>query len=479
MNANTSLAAVTASRDNEQSSSAQASPEPSRPKVSTVRISESDSSSRRESDNGEPEVVAAPPPSEPLVISGLFANQDTTLSSQLEIPGGDSDLELSSAGESVDATGPALSRSGRSSAELEESEIVPGSREAPQSQPAPLSPSHRSVSDDETDDVENDADDDDSDSESALDARDAEDQQATTSLTLNGELTSTAHDTPEPSKDPAIGQEAEQAPQHVGKKQLLPVSLDDDVWRVDGADELLDPAPERTPQKQVYQSGVRPRSLPASKVPATLNGKSNARRTPEMVSKTQPRATRSRRASTLRMVSTCQRLLALHNLGDNGNGLVPQAGGGLLNSRTFLGPVSPDSSRLALHDLSNESSPTRHAQFSGAMRAFGESSPEMNDSERLGYLRKLKGLMVGTSLTPKQAIAILYRYTGDWVIARKLIVSGEESVPGGLVWSVDDDQALQQGMDLDKMEELRVEKGNVEVYRRLQFLNTFHGPKEY
>ncbi|KAJ2342036.1 hypothetical protein GGF43_006027, partial [Coemansia sp. RSA 2618] len=45
------------------------------------------------------------------------------------------------------------------------------------------------------------------------------------------------------------------------------------------------------------------------------------------------------------------------------------------------------------------------------------------------------------------------------------------------MWSAKEDEVLLQGLSMVKMEELRERKGNVEVYRRLQFLNTFHGLK--
>ncbi|KAJ2331696.1 hypothetical protein GGI00_003138, partial [Coemansia sp. RSA 2681] len=452
-----------------------ASTEPARPKLSTMPTESTastvstpalDSPSRRESDTEGLEVATAPP-SEPLVISGLFANQDAAAGSQLEVPCGDSDLELSSASEG--------------------GEILPSAYDAPQMQPVPESPPHHSDSSGELDDAENDADDDASDGESVKAASDTEQPHTAHSHTLNGELTSTAHDTPEPSVDPAIIHEGEQVTQQLDSKHISSVPLsssrqaseqaEDDFWRNDDTHVLLDPNSERTPQIQSSPGRARPATLHAFKSPARMSSGS-ARRTPEALSKTQPRATRSRRASTLRIVSTCQRLLMLHNLGDSGSGLSLQFGDGLLGSRTLLGADAPESARLAPHDISNAPSPSRRAQFSGAMRVFGEAAPEMNDSERLGYLRKLKGLMVGTSLTPQQAIETLYRCTGGWVIARKLIVSGEASVPSGCVWSAEDDLVLQQGMDLDRMEELRQEKGNVEVYRRLQFLDTFHGPKE-
>ncbi|KAJ2818537.1 hypothetical protein FBU31_005832 [Coemansia sp. 'formosensis'] len=453
--------------DNVADHEAQANSEPDRPRMTTMTTDSTsstvstpvlDSSLRHESDVEEPEVEAVAPSSEPLIISGLFANEGAAAGLRLNIPCG---------------------------------EITADTLDAPQSQPVPESPSHHSdnsgaASDaDDPDamdvvniDAENDADDDESDVE-IKDAGDIEQAGVSPSHMLSGELTSTARNTPEACVEPAAiqGEKEEESRRHT---ELLDhsqrVEDGDAFWRIEDVEEPLKLGSEHTPRNGSHQGRAWSATSQTFKSPARMaNG--NAR-TPEAISKSQPRATRSRRASTARVVSMCQRLLTLHKLGDNDGRLGLQLGDGLLSSRTVLGSDALESSRLASHDFSNAPSPARRAQFSGAMRVFGDNAPEMNDSERLAYLRKLKGLMVDTSLTPKQAMAILYRCTGDWVIARKFIISGEASVPSGRMWSAEDDQALQQGMDLDKMEELRQQKGNVEVYRRLQFLNTFHGPKE-
>ncbi|KAJ2262783.1 hypothetical protein GGI01_001280, partial [Coemansia sp. RSA 376] len=483
---------------------AQANPASERPKATSTPTNSTlsteptpvlGSSSLHEVDMDGP----AAPSSEPLVISGLFGNQESMNGLLIDIPRGKPDPELSSESDdgevnrALSATAPVKPKhaSHGSVVELEDGKIAPSVLDVSLSQLVPESPfRHSNDSGDISDadsvdamdvadnDAENDADDDASDAGEVQDVSDVERADTTSSHALNGELASTVQNTPEPSTDPAVVQEEEE-PRH--RPELLnnskPVEDEDDFWRIEDIEEPLKMSYERTPRNESHQGRTWPATLQSFKSPARIiNG--NARHTPEAISKSQPRATRSRRASTARIVSMCQRLLTLHKLGDDGNRLGLQLGDSLLNPRALLGSDALESSRLASHDFSNAPSPARRAQFSGAMRVFGDNAPEMNDSERLAYLRKLKGLMIGTSLTPKQAMATLYRCTGDWVIARKFIVSGEASVPSGRVWSAEDDQALQQGMDLDKMEELRQQKGNVEVYRRLQFLNTFHGPKE-
>ncbi|KAJ2874314.1 hypothetical protein GGH93_002500 [Coemansia aciculifera] len=487
----------------------QANPASDRPRVttmptdttlSTVPTPVLGSPSLHDVDTHGPEVVAVSPSSEPLVISGLFANHGTAAGLRIGIPCGEpepasenDDGEANSAMPITASAKPMRASSG-SFVALEGDEIAPSALDVSESQRVPESPSHHSddsgdVSDDDIadndaendaeNDVENDADDDASDAEGAKGTSDVGQTDATSTQALNGELASNTHNTPEPSADPAVIQEEEEEPRH--RHELLnnsnSVEDEDAFWRIEDVEEPLKLDSERTPRNEPCQGRTWPATSQTFKSRARMIN-SNARHTPEGISKSQPRATRSRRASTARIVSMCQRLLTLHKLGDNVNRLGLQLGDSLLNSRTLLGSDASSASRLASHDFSNAPSPARRAQFSGAMRVFGDNAPEMNDLERLAYLRKLKGLMAGTSLTPKQAMATLYRCTGDWVIARKLIVSGEAAVPSGRVWSAEDDQALQQGMDLDKMEELRQQKGNVEVYRRLQFLNTFHGPKE-
>ncbi|KAJ2689906.1 hypothetical protein IWW39_001130 [Coemansia spiralis] len=469
--------------DNAAHQEAQASPESIRPRVTTMATDTSlstvptpviGSPSRHDGGLAESVVVAAAPSSGPLVISELFANKESVTGLQIVVPLDDPYPELVPSSDDSDANKAAPTNaehtSARENGELKDGEAIPGSSDAPPSQPALGSPSHHSddlgnVSDAGRNgtmdvvgsDAENDADDDSSDVEEA--------------------------NAPSDYADPVVVQEDEKEPSH--RSELLndsqhgsdPVVGGEDYWRIEDGEEPVKMGLWRTPQNLSRPANSRPATSHIFKSPARM-ANSNGRPSPGAISKSQPRATRSRRASTARIVTTCQRLLTLHRLGDDGGGLGFKLGDSLLGSRALLGANAPEASRLSPHGASSASSPARRAQFSGAMRVFGDSVPDMNDSERLAYLRKLKGLMVGTSLTPKQAMATLYRCTGDWVIARKFIISGEASVPGGRVWSAEDDQALQEGMDLDKMEELRLQKGNVEVYRRLQFLNTFHGPSE-
>ncbi|KAJ2737087.1 hypothetical protein IW152_000350 [Coemansia sp. BCRC 34962] len=480
-----------------------ASPRAARPRVTTMPTDASISTvptpvigspSRHDGGLDEPEVAAVAPSSEPLVISGLFANKESVTGLQVAVPCDDHYPELLPTSDDSDGSSATQTKAGGASTrqigELEGGEAIPSSFDAPQTQQAPGSLPHHSgdsgdVGDAESNgvmdvvgsDAENDADDDSSDVEEANDSSDIERGDATLRVS-NGESAAT-----EPNANRVDVQEDEEEPGYHSKPlndsqhSSKPVGDDEDYWRIEDIEEPLKMDLWRTPQNLSRQASSRPATSHIFRSPARM-ANNIGRHSPDEISKSQPRATRSRRASTARIVSTCQRLLTLHKLGDDGGQLSFKLGASLLSSRALLGADGLESSCLSPHGVSSVSSPARRAQFSGAMRVFGDSVPDMNDSERLAYLRRLKGLIVGTSLTPKQAMAALYRCTGDWVIARKLIISGEASVPIGRVWSAEDDQALQEGMDLDRMEELRLQKGNVEVYRRLQFLNTFHGPRE-
>ncbi|KAJ2797896.1 hypothetical protein H4R21_004140, partial [Coemansia helicoidea] len=187
---------------------------------------------------------------------------------------------------------------------------------------------------------------------------------------------------------------------------------------------------------------------------------------------------RPRGASTSRHISTCQRLLELYNLTKSDGGLGIQ-----------LDPALAPPARLVSGELhsraytataaSSPSTPTRRATFSGAMRVLGEGEPSVTDLDRLRYMCKVKGLMAGTELSVREALRTLYFFTGDWVSARRYILLGEESLGDDCMWSAEEDGVLLQGLDLDRMAALRQRKGSVEVYRRLQFLNTFHGPRAH
>ncbi|KAJ2232233.1 hypothetical protein GGH97_006067 [Coemansia sp. RSA 475] len=109
------------------------------------------------------------------------------------------------------------------------------------------------------------------------------------------------------------------------------------------------------------------------------------------------------------------------------------------------------------------------------MRVLGEGAPVVVDSDRLRYMCKVKGLMEGTELSATEALRVLYFFTGDWVSARRYIVHGQSALTEDCMWTANEDKVLLQGFNVDKMADLRERKGNVEVYRRLQFLNTFHG----
>lgn len=136
-------------------------------------------------------------------------------------------------------------------------------------------------------------------------------------------------------------------------------------------------------------------------------------------------------------------------------------------------PLSPPSFQ---EPISHPSSPSHRSTLSGTSRVYGGDNPEMSDIEQLQYIRKLKGLIMDTAVSATEALNILYRVTGNWVYARVLIIQGEQAVPGECLWDEADDQTLLNGVNLAKIADLRERKGDVEVYRRTQFLNTYYSP---
>ncbi|KAJ2708109.1 hypothetical protein FB645_000218 [Coemansia sp. IMI 203386] len=198
------------------------------------------------------------------------------------------------------------------------------------------------------------------------------------------------------------------------------------------------------------------------------------------------RTNRRRRMSSSRRLSMCQRLLQLQlseQSGDvNKGGLGDSSNTGLGISLELGNPHAGEMALVASGSVAEASmppSPARRATFSGTMRVFGDSEPEVSDRDRLQYMRRVKGLMEGTGLSAKEALNVLYFCTGDWVNARRHAVLGSGAVPAECLWNPKDDDILLQGHSARRMDELRRRRGKVEVYRRLQFLNAYHetGPR--
>ncbi|KAJ2556865.1 hypothetical protein EV175_001716 [Coemansia sp. RSA 1933] len=237
------------------------------------------------------------------------------------------------------------------------------------------------------------------------------------------------------------------------------------------------PSPLKPVQLQPVPATAAKITLPVSMLASTVKRGTRKIAAP----KTAPAPDRQRRLSSSRPVSMCQRLMQLHELSKNKAEMdsgVQGLGLGL------LGLVASNGASAVGHVADRQwepPSPVRSATFSGAMRVYGEGAPELSDSERLQYMRRVKGLVEGTAMTAKEALRILYFFTGDWVGARKYIISGcappVASDADSCMWTAKDDEVLLQGMSSVTVEGLRQSKGSVEVYRRLQFLNTFHGHK--
>ncbi|KAJ2807514.1 hypothetical protein H4R20_001256 [Coemansia guatemalensis] len=189
-----------------------------------------------------------------------------------------------------------------------------------------------------------------------------------------------------------------------------------------------------------------------------------------------PQTGRQRKSSASRRLTMCQRLQQLNKLSTSNGRLGIQMDPALAPpARLLVSGLHGDT--LNVDPISTPSTPSRRATFSGAMRVLGECDPVVTDTDRLRYMCKLKGLIEGTELSPREALQTLYFFTGDWVSARRYIVLGKESLTEDCMWSAKEDEVLLQGLVSKKMEELRERKGNVEVYRRLQFLNTFHSTR--
>ncbi|KAJ2684170.1 hypothetical protein H4R19_006918, partial [Coemansia spiralis] len=170
------------------------------------------------------------------------------------------------------------------------------------------------------------------------------------------------------------------------------------------------------------------------------------------------------------------RLLELNKLTMSDGGLGIQLDPALAPPTRLVGGELPNRAHTAAVPPS-PSTPSRPAAFSGAMRVLGEGEPLVTDIDRLRHMCKLKGLIADTTLSAKEALQILYLFTGDWVSARRYIVFGEESLDEDCMWSPEEDEVLRQGVDSAKIADLFQRKGNVEVFRRQQFLNTYFSPR--
>ncbi|KAJ1902029.1 hypothetical protein LPJ66_000353 [Kickxella alabastrina] len=182
----------------------------------------------------------------------------------------------------------------------------------------------------------------------------------------------------------------------------------------------------------------------------------------DLTAQPQLQPSRQRRLSTGRRMSVCERLLELHQASNGG-------------TDNGLGDNEARPSAFEMAPPSAAPSPSRRASISGTMRVFGGGEPEVDDIDRLRYMGRVKGLIEGGSISAKEALQVLYFCTGDWVNARRYIAEGAAAIPEDCLWNAQDDETLLQGLSMRKMKELRERRGNVEVYRRLQFLNAFHG----
>ncbi|KAJ2527539.1 hypothetical protein GGH20_003026 [Coemansia sp. RSA 1937] len=238
---------------------------------------------------------------------------------------------------------------------------------------------------------------------------------------------------------------------------------------------VQEPAAQVTPLQP--KSGLHPMQRAA----ATTSGLQRAsarivqKSTVKAGAATQPQPSRQRRPTVSRRISMCQRLLQLSSLSKGTGNTDIHMDPALAPPARLLGSEFHSSSAFSIEAISAPSTPTRRAAFSGAMRVLGEGAPVVVDSDRLRYMCKVKGLMEGTELSATEALRVLYFFTGDWVSARRYIVHGQSALTEDCMWTANEDKVLLQGFNVDKMADLRERKGNVEVYRRLQFLNTFHG----
>ncbi|KAJ2725493.1 hypothetical protein GGI07_001249 [Coemansia sp. Benny D115] len=168
-------------------------------------------------------------------------------------------------------------------------------------------------------------------------------------------------------------------------------------------------------------------------------------------SATEPQPSRQRRLSSNQPMSTCQRLALI---------VERQQAGRSGHSET----ITPSGNSQRAFSLSNVES---------AVNSAGE--PELDDDERLQYVRWVKGMIEGTETTARDALRVLYFCTGSWENAYKYIAYGPSSISERHYWNAADDAVLMDGTaPVAKIAELQRRRGSAEVRRRLLFLNTFH-----
>ncbi|KAJ1722771.1 hypothetical protein LPJ53_002827 [Coemansia erecta] len=255
--------------------------------------------------------------------------------------------------------------------------------------------------------------------------------------------------------------ESESGEDIIEKKQPT-VDVFDDEWKIGDREVSMDEHTGKLDMPALLSSPHRPTTR--SQTYIVSNEATSAEK--------HAAAGRKRRVSSSRRLSTCQRLLQLQQqMNESADG---SPGLGIMLDSSALGSNGTSGINGAT-PMSVPSSPSRRATFSGAMRVFGEGEPEVSDRDRLVYMRRLKGLIHGTELTAREGLRVLYFCTGNWANARKQILQGPDSLPEECVWNPEDDSILRSDSSTDKVEDLRNRRGNLEVYRRMQFLNTFHG----
>ncbi|KAI7834949.1 hypothetical protein BX661DRAFT_175827 [Kickxella alabastrina] len=256
-----------------------------------------------------------------------------------------------------------------------------------------------------------------------------------------------------------------------GSGKLIPkpvVNADGGDWWIEDTEVLLD---EHTGRLKRDMRSLSPYASPGMQSQSAISTREFTRlddsakrvvRKSDLTAQPQLQPSRQRRISTGRRMSVCERLLELHQASNGGVG-------------NGLGDNEARPSAFEMAPPSAAPSPSRRASISGTIRAFGGGEPEIDDIDRLRYMGRVKGLIEGGSISAKEALQVLYFCTGDWVNARRYIAEGAAAIPEDCLWNAQDDETLLQGLSMRKMKELRERRGNVEVYRRLQFLNTFHG----
>ncbi|KAJ1974472.1 hypothetical protein H4R35_003591 [Dimargaris xerosporica] len=93
------------------------------------------------------------------------------------------------------------------------------------------------------------------------------------------------------------------------------------------------------------------------------------------------------------------------------------------------------------------------------------------------FLAKLQGLRLGLDASSSDTLAAWKQASGDWDLARLVLVQGPRGVLPHTPWTTAEDQLLLSGADEAQLLALWTTKGEAHVCQRLRYLHAYYSPE--